>query len=91
MQLAKKYVSEHKDLLNMHLKLICQENKGLSGARNAGLETITGQYIMFVDSDDYLADGSIQALMNTAIHSKYEIVEGGYQTFGGGKFTKQIY
>ncbi len=36
------------------VKLIDQDNKGLSGARNSGLEIATGDYIWFIDSDDYI-------------------------------------
>ncbi len=36
------------------VKLIDQDNKGLSSARNSGLEIATGDYIWFIDSDDYI-------------------------------------
>lgn len=75
---------------NKCINLICQNNKGFSGARNTGLESITGRYIMFVDSDDYLAEGAIQALMSTAEKYNCDIVEGGYQTFGDRKSSSII-
>ena len=36
------------------IKVIHQRNKGLSAARNAGLDFCTGEYLCFVDSDDYV-------------------------------------
>ena len=39
---------------NNTVKVIHQENRGVSSARNRGLEVATGTYVAFVDSDDYL-------------------------------------
>lgn len=38
-----------------NIRLISQKNKGLSGARNTGLREAMGEYVWFVDSDDWLS------------------------------------
>lgn len=44
------------------IKVIHQKNKGLSGARNTGIESANGRYIAFVDSDDYIASDMYEIL-----------------------------
>ena len=46
-----------------HLLAIKQQNQGLSVARNNGLKAATGLYVWFVDSDDWLFDGSLLLLL----------------------------
>lgn len=46
-EICEKYIKQDK-----RIKIIHQKNKGLSGARNTGLENATGEYIMFIDPDD---------------------------------------
>lgn len=58
--------------------LLQQENQGLSGARNSGLQFVRGRYIMFVDSDDYLPENTVESLMSAAEHYQADIVQGGY-------------
>ncbi len=45
------------------IKVIHKENGGLSDARNAGLKAATGDYIIFVDSDDYIKQDACQKLL----------------------------
>lgn len=57
-------------------RLIRQANKGLSAARNAGIEGATGEYITFVDSDDFVAEGTYSTLLAVLDgHPTYDILE----------------
>ena len=64
-----------------NLRIILQENKGLSGARNRALENILGKYTMFVDSDDLLPDGAVDVMLKTAFQYHADVVAGGYEEF----------
>lgn len=44
--------------------LISQENKGLSAARNTGLNNAHGDYICFIDSDDFIEKDYLKLLLN---------------------------
>lgn len=46
------------------LKIIEKPNGGVSSARNAGVKAATGDFVMYVDADDRLLPGGIDALMN---------------------------
>lgn len=57
-----KYVSQYS---NMHA--FSKENGGLSSARNYGIERATGDYVLFLDSDDYYEPDTIEILKKEAI------------------------
>ena len=50
-----------------------EQNKGLSEARNTGINHAQGEYILFLDSDDYLTPNSIEYMFNTS--NKYPSVD----------------
>lgn len=56
------------------IKVIHKENEGLSSARNSGIEIARGEYITFVDSDDYINKFMYEIMYNTADKSKSDIV-----------------
>lgn len=62
-------------------KIIHKENGGLSDARNKGLEHACGEYVLFVDSDDYIERDAIKRLLETAKKYDVDIVEGKATSF----------
>jgi len=54
------------------VNIISTENKGVSHARNIGLERASGQWILFLDSDDFLIEGALQKLI---VYTEYNVQE----------------
>lgn len=59
------------------VRVIHQENGGLPAARNAGLNVATGEYIGFVDSDDFIEAKMFEVLLNCLLENKVDIVQCG--------------
>ena len=62
-----------------NVKVIHQENQGLSAAKNKGLENTTGDYVAFLDGDDYLGESYVEGLVNAAEQNNSDLVVCGYQ------------
>lgn len=60
------------------IKVIHKENGGLSDARNAGLNIATGEFLAFIDSDDWVADSFIERLVNNIIDTDSDIAICGF-------------
>lgn len=61
------------------IKVIHKPNGGLSDARNAGMAASTGEYLSFVDSDDWLPNDSIQYLYNLLTKNNAQLAIGGHE------------
>lgn len=83
------------------LRVIHQENAGLSAARNTGIAAATGDYIMFVDSDDYLQPNVLGALMEQVEREQLDVLRfdyqnvrqieaGEYEVFQPNKYPHQV-
>lgn len=73
-EICEKYAKEDKRII-----IIRQSNKGLSAARNTGLDVAKGDYISFVDSDDYIHERYIELLWKCAKEQKSDYVIGSYE------------
>lgn len=62
MEVINKIICSHDNI-----KIINQKNQGLSVARNNGIEASTGEYLMFIDSDDLLIENSIHTLLESTL------------------------
>ena len=58
------------------IRVIHQENVGASAARNAGLKLVRGEYIAFVDSDDWVKENGLYELYNEAVRHQTDVVNG---------------
>ena len=56
------------------IRVIHQKNQGVSAARNAGIDAARGEWIMFVDADDWIADGSYEKLAIHVCNCDYDIL-----------------
>ena len=74
--IAEEYAQKDKRFIVVH-----KENGGLSDARNAGMSYATGDYIMYLDSDDFIHPQTMEIAYNLAKQNKSDIVSFTYDRF----------
>ena len=63
-------------------------NQGLGAARDTGLEAATGEYVLFVDSDDYIKSNYVETYMQEVERNFYDVIIGGYIRDNDGRMKK---
>lgn len=82
-----KILSNYKNNYDI-IKVVTQDNKGISEARNVGLEYARGKYVGFIDNDDYVVSYYIEKLLNRAYESNADMVKCGH--FRYDSFNEKI-
>lgn len=73
------------------IKYIAQSNGGVSRARNTGLDVATGTYVMFVDSDDYVADNYFHTIDSAVEKKECDLLQFSHFELNDGIVKKVIY
>lgn len=68
-----------------------EKNGGLSVARNTGISIATGDYLYFLDSDDYIPETSIELLATTASQKLPDFVIGNYEVTGAERWAPPLF
>ena len=82
-EIAKEYATK-----DSRIKVYDFQNGGLSVARNRGLEIATGDYISYIDSDDWLDKRMYETLMKSAMQNDADMVKCGIIETNGAKEEK---
>ena len=82
-EICEEYAGKHP---NVHY--ISQQNAGVSAARNAGLDIAQGEFILFVDSDDYVADRLLSLLPEMLASHPADLLQFSYASVKGGQITE---
>ena len=90
MEIVRKVMAEHPKGELMRI-LAHEMNRGLSVARNTGIHASTGDYLYFLDSDDYLPLDSIENLVKPALQYSLDFVIGNYKVTGADRWAPLLY
>jgi glycosyltransferase involved in cell wall biosynthesis len=69
------------EAIDQRVQYVYQENKGIGASRNTGWRKATGDYIYFLDSDDFIHPDTLKVFYDIAVHQNLDIVCGDYYVF----------
>ena len=82
--------SENRGGSELCIRVINQDNRGLSGARNAALSNIEAKYVMFLDSDDILPENTISVMLDKAFITDADILQESWYSFDDENVSENI-
>lgn len=71
---SQRIIDEFQERFPEKIKAFSKENGGLSDARNFGIDRAIGDFLAFVDSDDYVSENMMEEMYNLAIKNQAELV-----------------
>lgn len=84
-------ICDYYSQMDERIKVIHQDNKGLSGARNTGVKNSSGKYITFVDGDDWLESNCLELAYNATLKQEVDMVFWGFVKDYNGKLNVSDY
>ena len=85
--ILEEYANNYSDKI-IHIE---QANKGVAKTRNEAMQIAKGEYIAFIDNDDYIEEDYLEKFVKEAEKGKYDVVIGGYQRPNEkGKIVKRL-
>lgn len=92
-----KEILDNLNISDKRLKIVHKENTGVSDTRNLGINISQGEYIIFLDSDDYLTENAIENMMKLINNKDFDMliygfkVKGSKNRFNDSKTLRKLY
>lgn len=82
LEIAQRYEFREFPGIESPVRVIPQTNKGLASARNTGIMNAKGDYILFLDADDKLAENAVSRITQEILSSNGDIIAPSFREFG---------
>lgn len=84
MRIVERFIEEYNGTVDFRI-VSHEQNKGISCARNTGLQESNGRYVIFIDSDDWISNDCVEKLTAPLKNHAVDYVVGNYQVVGSQK------